>query len=323
MPRSCAFPGAFPGTEEIDLTLSSPEPDSTNSFYTPRSRRSAIKSEASRSRRVPRDHQADGNNPHQGERPLALKPVDQDIIARLIDTTDKQGVKAALLNLSQFSPAFSRALAHALTPYSAFAQEHLRRYPSSDSGTRNGRRHPPVNALRSVPSPTRGTSFGRRRHMEGSRRRSTTPSSDSSDDSFELQDFAPRISPESPTLGSVSDEIESIASLPEFPASGMEAASPTRLATASTSAAKRGSRSECANCGKTFIEPSADDECLYHPGQKSKTDNKYSCCDANDYDAPCQLGPHVGGTIHTLASFKRPLADLSYSRRPRKSPRLR
>jgi hypothetical protein len=328
--------------EEIDLTLSSPEPEPARFSQTPRSHLHSSRTGSNKSRRGNIDHRIPGMRARgqgDGPHPARINPVH---IARLIDTSDTRAVKRVLLELCELSPAFSGALVRGLATHSTFAKELLRTY--GQDGTRRTSQPQPSDLGRdsdhsvSGSIPTRDQSSRNIRRVKAEPQRSSAILNDSPSNGLACSGakrparrVPPGAFPQSPVLDLKSDERKPVAAWLEHQES-LAAASASRMGLgphSSITVSNRSIRSRCQNCGMFFTEPSEEDECYYHTGHKRMVSTiagqrvlQYTCCKGSEYDAPCQSGPHIGQTVSKLDFFKRPLPAPTTSGRPSKSPRL-
>ncbi|KAF2275766.1 uncharacterized protein EI97DRAFT_71771 [Westerdykella ornata] len=317
---------------EIDLTSSSPEPESSRQpvqrFKTERVegrstpvtsklpiRSATVKTEASA---------APDSTPQRLIHPVHLE--------RLIDTTDRDAIKSVLLQLCALSPAFSGALARGLAPHSRFAQ---------GLETQGGSVRPHANLASSItPSPrplseriptphnSKASNLLRQRIKD---EHGSSPSTSNLPRGFpESPVFAPLRKPTptgTPRLAFIKWESASASSSSSrTPSIQRTPISPSNTARKSSS----GAILECDNCALFYFEDSSD-MCLFHPGRLKPVEDGngsqtwvYTCCKGGSSAAPCKEGKHVSKAndddVDSLKRARRPSG--ASPMRHGKSPRL-
>jgi hypothetical protein len=218
---------------------------------------------------------------------------EQDYVARVLDASPPQAIKAVLLHLTTLSPALSEALVRGLTSEQQrqTAVSRPRLNPGFGDGSGQGGHHPSASSF-SRPPPIkyeRNISSG----TSSSRSHTAFPNPNSANSTPPHQDFT--------------------GSRPRSPTSSSKTLS-------------------CRNCHQSFVEGS-EGTCWYHPGRKRMVPDitgqkvpTYTCCNQDDLSPPCVNGTHVAIATSGLDLLKRPLqrdGASGYFDQGRQSPRLR
>ncbi|KAF2746201.1 hypothetical protein M011DRAFT_88576 [Sporormia fimetaria CBS 119925] len=163
------------GVEEIDLTLSSPEPEPTRSRDASSNR---VKDESPRSQVSSNKVKAESDRPQIPRFPneptvgSVILPEDLPInpahLTRIIDTTPREPLKAVLIQLCEISPAFSGALARGLAPHSLWAQDLIKHHNTSNPMPEAHTRSPGPERLKNPPTHSSQTPKRSPSHMAGS-----------------------------------------------------------------------------------------------------------------------------------------------------------
>jgi hypothetical protein len=353
-----------PFIDEIDLTLSpSPEPEPRPrprhpAQQTPRARfppsgthagKKPFKSEPGEPSRNRLTAGAMSNRKPQAQRANPAQPrINSAHLASIINTSDSQALRSVMIELCKCSPALSGAVVRGLAPHSSFAQSLIRQH-----------------AERTIPTSTVKRERFKQERVKQEREASPPLSDSGSSDLVSISEFfgsavkkergpSPAVSDGS-SSDAFSDHMRGKSSSSRMPGSFHQPLIPHPHRTApqqrpeaegSKPSLIRGNRTGsfqpatprkplmrvCKNCNEQFVEGS-ERGCFFHPGRKSKTSNSagqpvvvWTCCDGDQWDAPCASGDHVGLIVSALDSLKRERSNsdrMHFPDRSLKNPKLR
>ncbi|KAF2648870.1 hypothetical protein K491DRAFT_722189 [Lophiostoma macrostomum CBS 122681] len=339
-----------PFIDEIDLTMSpspepKPEPRPRPAIQqTPRGRisqsgsRVAIKPVRLEIREETRNRVKAGSMPTR--RPQAPKAtpaqprVNSVHLAHIINSSDTRALRSVLIELCKCSPALSGAVVRGLAPHSSFAQSLIRQHAKPTTLRSTVKQERDISPLSDSGSSDlvfiQGFGSGVKKERSASPALSDGSSSGAFSDHIPLRsnrmpgEFPRPPSPKihGPAPHYRSDAQGSKPSLSRGPRTGnFPPVTP-----------KKPPMKVCKNCNETFIEGSGSG-CDFHPGRKVKASDdagqstiRYTCCDGDQWDAPCQSGDHVGRTVSALDSLKRERSNsdrVHIPDRSLKNPKLR
>jgi hypothetical protein len=324
---------------EIDLTLSSPEPESKPRPQAPRQTRVPLPSHQARLvfERNPRPYGSMSRDKNEVGQPAApvrnpvvpqqARPINPEHLSDIIKTTTPYALEEVLLNLCSVSPAFSNALVRGLAPHSSAAQgiisHHQRTLPKPVANPlKNGddsydvymkmkqRLAPPKAAL--------GGSQSVPRVQQELRR---APVISESDDDLGLPPLrtASRLPATRTPLKNLS-RCSAAANRTPIPASSAQ-----KLASARKPNVPK--TKICVQCHDPYEDEDA--VCMYHTGNKVKGQDGliiWDCCHEDDeFPTGCQVGLHTSEKEpeeRFSSQQKRPSASPAPRSVPQKRPRI-
>jgi hypothetical protein len=317
--RDSSRPSMPTGIDEIDLTLSSPSPEpQSRTQQRPHTHRGSrpIQTPSNRSTHIKGERHASRTSAQrQPPAPPAVRISPKDMEA-IINTSDPVALRAVLLNLCSYSPAFSGALARGLAQHSRYAQnlmqqqQHQSRPASTNNhwershlvnnnltrfGSGNIKREGQISLLEDGDSSVLASSPIVPSFVKPEHNTSPSRSSSSSDTTFSEPLRRPNPPPRSGIPGAFPVSPE-----PRFKQSLSTTKSSLRLCT-------------CTRCRQPFTEGDVT-KCFYHTGRKMTKMNAagvletlYSCCDGPSWNTGCEMADrHTGPTASAFDSLKRP-----------------
>jgi hypothetical protein len=332
--------------EEIDLTLSdSPEAPSPplRPRSTPRSPIKFVPKRPTLPARVKLETAA-APGPSRTQAKQPAPKISLSHVAGIVNTTDEHILRQVVLNLCKTSPALSGALVRGLSPHSSFAQNLIRRHTRGNSQrpqrpqvkverqvkaeretSLSGRSDSPINIM-SSPDFTHFIKKDRNASPMQSDGSSSTAFSNPHPTAFQrtpVRDRGPS-SLSNPPVRPPEQPVRNVPTTPSASSSQRDLLNnPHRPSVAQTE--RKPEFKICRNCGHQFLE-GVRDTCFYHPGRKqTKTDitgrrtTQYSCCDGQEWEAPCEMGTHVAPIVSGLDVLKQSRSHLQdrASKRPK------
>lgn len=347
--------------EAIDLTLSSPEPESRpqQRSYTYRQQQHSARTmkeeprSSHRSMHSSSDHaQRHGSTRTGNFLQQQQRRIDPQHIKQIIDTSDHRALRTVVLQLCTLSPALSGALVRGLTTHSPWAQATMSRHKAK---SQTQTRHTSKTELIADEQDARERMkkrLGVRDDSQSSASRSRTdrPSAGHEDrDHLRL----PPISQKVPTVkrehrASPTDSDDST-NIVDFPAIARDARKqePSRHATAQGSSrhqsiahqnterlvahddsahnsARDQNQKLCSQCGELYEE--GEVRCDFHPGREGPTRPgdipQFTCCNKFVGEPGCKVGRHTSEKTGPLTNTKRPSPSPGSSSPLSKKPRV-
>jgi hypothetical protein len=336
--------------DTIDLTTSSPEPEQRARAPPQQQRLPAYFKQEARadfggSSRIKTEQRAPEMK-SRGSRQRA-RQIHPQHMARLIDTSNPQALRAVLLTLCKTSPALSGAVARGLAPYSTFAQGLIKQHHQQNQQGSTSRAVKPEENAQDTYTRMKQRLTAPRSTSASSLNRVQSPANISStigaahNPRYAGSQSVPRIKREPPPdMGDTDSDNDSF--IPgAFPHSSQQA-TPNRLPLRSTpgpstafrsprlnsfherlaraqgtpSVKIKAERQSCTLCHKPIEDET--DTCFYHPDSEVNAEGDLRCTDCKEplWEMGCMLGMHVSESDAQLKRSQ-PIGSQSPSKRPR------
>ncbi len=329
----------------IDLTLSSPEPESQPQITPQKSQLTDYFKKESRSYNTPYvNHEQDqrGSSFQSVRKDHQTRHASPGNINQIINTSDPMVLKKVLLELCQMSPALRGAVTRGLASHSRKQhgikrEREVMQTPASQKLNVH-KSYRPYESVKQTPAvivnmdPDRSSNLRGSHTQHQSIRRPTQTPAPSQFVSHVKREYPLAL----PGSGSDEDELHVPGSFPRS-AQRVNSASSAQDAQQSSSASNRGTKAlslserlaiikqeksaapkRCAQCGELFL--SEEDMCIYHPGYRisqANGEDVWSCCKFPVEAIGCDNGKHIDPENRFKRSSVSPSPDWMQQKQPK------